>query len=146
MVATLPTMKVAMLLARSNSRFALQYSSVAAMERLQKLIGQPNLDFTKAYDAITQMLHQWESVDPDNSKANQTKEETSKGRTVPKSELYKKPCWICGREHKANDCYCLQNGIINEQMLSNRKKKDAKAQQDTKDFLAFAYSPHKSGS
>ena len=133
MVAALPTMKVAMLLARSNNRFSQQFSSVAAMERLQKLLGQENVDFTKAYDAITQMLHQWESVDPNSGKANQSKEKTTGGgRTVPRAELDKKPCWICKRDHPAKDCYCLKDGKIDEKMLSNRMKKDANASTNSK--------------
>ena len=133
MVATLPTMKVAMLLARSNNRFSQQFSSVAAMERLQKLLSQENVDFTKAYDAITQMLHQWESVDPNPGKANQSKEKTAGGgRTVPRAELDKKPCWICKRDHTARDCYCLKDGVVDEKMLSNRMKKDANASGNSK--------------
>ena len=123
MQSTLPAMKVAMLLARSNNRFARQFSSVAAMERLQQMLEKEDVDFQQVYEAITTMLHQWESVEPSTEKANQSKDPSS-GRTVPKDKQNESPCWVCGRTHVTKDCYCIKDGRIDEKMLENRKKKD----------------------
>ena len=122
MKATLPAMKVAMLLARSNNKFSRQYSSVAAMERLQSMLEAKDVDFQHVYEAITTMLHQWESVEPTPGRANQTH---ANGRVVPKTKLDQSPCWVCGRPHVTKDCYCVKEGRIDEKMLENRKKKDS---------------------